>query len=54
MINRKVMAALLAAGVLILSLPLAACDERSPAEKVGDSINEAGKDIGRAIEDAAD
>ncbi len=52
MINRKVMAALLAAGAL--SLPLAACDERSPAEKVGDSINEAGKDIGRAIEDAAD
>lgn len=52
--TRTVMAALLAAGLLTLSLPLAACDDRSPAEKVGDAIGEAGKDIGRAVEDAAD
>jgi hypothetical protein len=54
MTSRKFLAALLAAGALALSLPLAACDERSPAEKVVDSIDEAGKDIGRAVEDAAD
>lgn len=54
MTNRKIFAALLAAGVLTLSLPLAACDDRSPAEKIGDSIDEAGKDIGRAVEDAVD
>lgn len=52
--TRNVMAALLAAGVLTLSLPLAACDDRSPAEKVGDAISEAGNDIKRAVEDAAD
>lgn len=52
--NRQVMAALLAAGILAISLPLAACDDRSPAEKVVDSVDEAGKDIGRAVEDAAD
>lgn len=31
-----------------------ACEERTPAEKVGDAVEEAGEDVGDAIEDATD
>lgn len=40
--------------VLSFAIPLTACEEKGPAEKAGESIDEGVKDTKRAIEDATD
>jgi len=47
--------------IVLLSLTLAACEEKGPAEKVGESVDQAvediqdgGRDLGNAIEDACE
>lgn len=46
---------ILMAGLLIVpSLTLVGCDDKGPAEKVGEQIDETVNDTKRAVEDAAD
>lgn len=52
---RKILAPALTVGLLAVpALALTACEEKGPAEKAGEAVDEAVKDTGRAIEDATD
>ncbi len=52
---KKILAPALTVGLLTLpALALTACDEKGPAEKAGEAVDEAVKDTKRAVEDAAD
>ena len=53
--NRILSSAALIAGLVAISpLMLAGCDDKGPAEQVGEDIDEAANDAKRAIEDATD
>tara|TARA_R110002072_G_scaffold48525_5_gene132765 strand:- start:2449 stop:2907 length:459 start_codon:yes stop_codon:yes gene_type:complete len=52
---RSILAPALTVGLLAVpALALTACEDKGPAEKAGEAVDEAVKDTGRAIEDAAD
>jgi len=46
--------AALAVMVLSSAIPLAACEDKGPAEQVGERVDEGVNDTKRAIEDATD
>ncbi len=50
----KLIKAALAVMVLSTAIPLAACEEKGPAEQAGERIDEGVKDTKRAIQDATD
>ncbi len=53
--KKSVGSAVLAAFLIISAAPLlSACDDKGPAEKVGERIDEGLKDTKRAVEDATD
>ncbi len=55
MTNRNLRGALAAAFLLAATAPmLAACDDKGPAEKVGERLDEGARDTKRAVEDATD
>jgi hypothetical protein len=39
---------------MFLGLALAACEKEGPAERAGEEIDKAAKDVGRAVDNAAD
>lgn len=52
---RKLFVPVVAFGLIALpTLALTGCEDKGPAEKAGESIDEAVQDTKRAVEDAAD
>jgi hypothetical protein len=54
-IKQSVSGTVLAAFLIVSAAPLlAACDDKGPAERAGEKIDEGVKDTKRAVEDATD
>ena len=54
MLKRPIKPLIALAAASLLTLPIVSCKEKTPAEKVGDAVEDAADEIGDAVEDAVD